>query len=363
MSARLAFVVISVVLLSACATNIDPGSSEIDVSPCQIIYDAGSKRTRLYVYQQTDSGWVRHRGPRTAALADPVRAIRDKTMSDADTVVEDIVTALENIRRDGPLDKKGKPQWPAFDWREQCSIDAVSVYATAGMRIAEQLDAVTSEALWAKLNDRLSAAVDMQVTARTLSGYEEGLYAWLATRELQDDDYFGVAEMGGASLQVTFPCPLCESSRQVRVKGQTLPIYSHSFLGWGQDEAWKKMGSSSACARGAGVNNPEWKETDCSAGMVAFSDVAIEIRKYVSAVDGMRWYLSDAFRYLHDSDIDQFCRQGIDSGYEPESSCFRAVYLENVLSALGLSVDSEHSKVDWTLGAVVCTATRCLESN
>ncbi len=355
--------VICVLLLAACVTNIDPGPSEIDVSTCQIIYDAGSKRTRLYIYEQTAAGWLRHRGPRTGALADPVRLIRGKTMSDADEVVDDIVTALENIRHDGPLDKQGSAQWPAFDWKERCRVDAVSVYATAGMRIAEQLDAVASEALWEKLNNRLSEAVGMQVTTRTLSGYEEGLYAWLATRELQHDDGFGVAEMGGASLQVTFPCPLCETSRQVKVKSRELPIYSHSFLGWGQDEAWKKMGSSSACARGAGKLDPDWQETDCSAGMVTFSDAAVEVRKYVSAADCLRWYLSDAFRYMQDSDIDEFCGKGTDSGYEPESSCFRAVYLENVLSTLGLPADSEHSKVDWTLGAVVCTATRCLETN
>ncbi len=81
----------------------------------------------------------------------------------------------------------------------------------------------------------------MKVTTRTLTEYEEGLYAWLALRELEADGDFGVAEMGGASLQVTFPCPYCETARPVRVKDQILPVFSHSFLGWGQDEAWKKI--------------------------------------------------------------------------------------------------------------------------
>ena len=71
--------------------------------------------------------------------------------------------------------------------------------------------------------------------------------------------------------------------------------------------------------------------------------------------------MSDAFRYMKRSDIDQFCRKGIDSGYQQESSCFRAVYLQEVLTYLGLPEDTETTDADWTLGAVVCTATRCLE--
>ena len=349
-------------LLSACTTRYERTQAKADVSACHIIYDAGSKRTRLYIYQQTATGWLKHRGPRTDALANPVRAIRGKTMADAGTVVDDIVAALDKMRRDGPVDKEDIPQWPAFDWQEQCDIDAVSVYATAGMRLAEQQDAVASEMLWGMLNDRLSAAAGLKVTTRTLSGYEEGLFAWLATREGRGDDNFGVAEMGGASIQVTFPCPFCEASRQVKVKGHSVPLYSHSFLGWGQDEAWKKLGSSAACARGAGIDNPDWSVADCAVGMAAFSDAAADIEKQIRAADGLHWYLNDAFRYMQDDDIDQFCRKGIDSGFEPLSSCFRAVYLQNVIDTLGLPADAEPGDVDWTLGAVICTVTRCLES-
>ena len=351
-----------IVLLSACTPQLVPGLPEADVSTCHIIYDAGSKRTRLYVYEQTATGWLRHSGPKTVALADPARAIRGKTMSDADTVVAEIVTAVENIRHDGPADKKGEPEWLAFDWRERCNVDAVSVYATAGMRMAKQQDAVATEKLWELLNDKLSVAVGMPVTTRTVSGYEEGLFAWLAVRERQVDGDFGVTEMGGASLQVTFPCPSCKASRQVKVKGRSLAVYSYSFFGWGQDEAWEKFGSSPACTRGAGVDNPDWKEADCAVEMASLSDTFAYLGAKVRNADGLRWYLSGAFRYRQDTDIDQFCRQGMDSGYEQESSCFRAVYLQNVLDILGMPGDSEPTEADWTLGAVVCTATRCLET-
>ena len=345
----------------ACSTHREGRYPANDRPSCQLVYDAGSSGTRLYVFEQSASGWVRHHGPRTSALADPVRGVRGKTLSDTDTVVDEIIDALEDMRSDGPVAKDGNPEWPAFDWRTRCRLDAAAVYATAGMRLAEQQDTAGSELLWSTLNSRLSAALGMAVTTRTISGYEEGLFAWLAIREGQDDGYFAVAEMGGASVQVTFPCLDCKSSRRVRVKGAVVPIYSHSFLGWGQDEALKNFGSLPVCARGVGKSYSSWQAADCAAATMVSSDTSDEINASVSRMDGMRWYRSGAFRYMRETDIDSFCREGIDSGFEPETSCFRAVYLQNVLKALGVPPGSEKSDVDWTLGAVVCTATSCLE--
>lgn len=338
------------------------GLVEERVSACHVVYDAGSKGTRLYIYQQQSSKWIEHQGPKSSALADPVRAIRGKTMADAGVVVDDIVSLPDEIRDDGPLDKKGEPKWSGFDWQQACRIDAVSVYATAGMRLAEQEDADASAAIWQMLNDKLSERFDTTVTTRTLSGFEEGLYAWLAIREQQDDGAFGVMDMGGASIQVTFPCSGCETSRPVKVKGEIEEIFSYSFLGWGQDEAWKKFGALPACARGAGKNTPDWQVHDCAVGMSELSDAARVVEVMVEgAEDDLRWYLGDAFRYMQESDIDEFCRMGIDSGYEPVSSCFRAVYLRNVITTMGLPLKSETIDINWALGAVVCTTTRCLE--
>jgi len=348
-------------LLGACSSYLEPIPAQGSISSCQLVYDAGSSGTRLYIYELTSQGWTRHRGPRTGALADPVRGIRGKTMADAGVVVDDIVAALENMRKDGPPGKKGEPKWPAFDWRKQCDIEVAAVYATAGMRLAEELDAEASQLLWSMLNEKLSAMLGMSVTTRTLSGYEEGLFAWLAIREQQEDELFGVVEMGGASVQVTFPCSACKAARQVRVQGRTVPIYSHSFLGWGQDEAWKKFGNLSACEHGAGIQNPDWRVTDCAAEINMSSDIAVDIKQKVQAADTLVWYLSGAFRHMQDTDIDQYCRKGIEGGYKPVSSCFRAVYLQNMLNTLGLPEESGPSDVDWTLGAVVCTDTHCLD--
>ena len=345
-------------LMGACTWQIEPVT---EVPTCQIVYDAGSSRTRLYVYELSESGWLEHRGPRTDALADPVRAIRGKTMSDAAQVVDNIVAALEDMRSDGPTDANGKPQWLAFDWRERCDIDAAAVYATAGMRLAEQHDAEASELLWKMLNEKLGAYLGMSVETRTLSGYEEGLFAWLGIREVSDNGSFGLAEMGGASVQVTFPCPACNATKQVKVKDQVIPIFSHSFLGLGQDEAWETFGPLPVCERGVGLEKPDWKIDDCASHMPISSGAVAVLTQQNVKMTGLDWYLTGAFKYIHDTDIDQYCRKGIDSGYQQETSCFRAVYLDKVLDVLGVPPDAEPIDVDWTLGAVVCTITQCLD--
>jgi len=349
-------------LAVACTGAVEQVKPSQEVSACFIIYDAGSSGTRLFIYQETATGWIEHPGPKTDALADPVRRNRGKSMSDANAVISDALIALDNIRRDGPPGKDGKPEWTAFDWRGQCSIKAAAVYATAGMRLAEQQDARNSRLLWRKLNKRLSEKLGMRVTTRTLTAYEEGLYAWLALHELRTDGSFGVAELGGGSLQVTFPCQFCETAVPVRVKDQTIAIFSRSFLGWGQDEAWKKLRNVNACSWGAGLKDPDWRVDDCVAAMGEFADTVADITMMIRGLNGFHWYLTNAFRYMRNTDIDYFCRKGINSGYEPESSCFRAVYQANVIKTLALPADSESNDVNWTLGAVVCTNTRCLET-
>ena len=349
------------VLTTACTTPVERVQPDSNATDCYIIYDAGSSGTRLFVYQETSAGWLRHKGPETEALSDPIRRNRGKFMSDANIVIGKLLIALDNIARDGPPDKNGELKWFAFNWQRRCNVKGAAVYATAGMRIAEQQNARNSALLWKNLNERLSEKLGMGVTTRTLTEYEEGLYSWLALRELRADGDFGVAEMGGASLQVTFPCAFCESATRVKVKDQTVAVYGHSFLGWGQDEAWRKFRNSSECAWGAGLKNPNWRVDDCEASMVEFAETAADVTNLVKESGTMRWYLTSAFSYMQNTDIDYFCRKGINGGFQPESSCFRAVYLQNVLDSLAVPVDSELSKVSWTLGAVVCKATRCLE--
>ena len=205
----------ALLLVVSCAPRGQaPQSSPAAHSDCYITFDAGSSGTRLQVYERQSSKWVAHNGPKVEALADPVRSIRGKSPNDIDATTSSVVGALDSMEHAGPLDGRGLEAWPAFDWKTNCNLKGAMVYATAGMRMAEQQDREQSVVLWQSLNRKLKAALvdGVPVFTRTITGFEEGLYAWLAVREQQHRANFGIIEMGGASAQIAFPCPPCDQA-------------------------------------------------------------------------------------------------------------------------------------------------------
>ncbi|WP_108649918.1 nucleoside phosphatase [Dongshaea marina] len=351
-------------------------TSAMAQSNCQIIYDAGSSGTRLYIYQQQGKSWLAHSGPKVAALADPVRELRGKNWQDADAVVDAVVGALDAIRQPGPLNSKGDPRWSAFDWQKLCRVTSVEVLATAGMRIAEQRHRERSRELWQKLNQGLQAKLgkDVPIQTRTLSGFEEGLYAWIAVRRSQPSNRFGIVEMGGASSQVAFPCPECKQAKTVEIRGKSVKFYSYSYLGLGQDEAPKTLGFPKMCAYGVGLEHRDWQPANCRSririrtpqGM--FDPYNLGEKGYgtyhstpIAKADVERWILTGAFEYMKSSDIQQCCEQR-GKCYQPQTACYRANYLPEFLQSLGVR-SKEIARASWTLGAAICNATDCLRNS
>ena len=345
-------------------------------APCRIVYDAGSSGTRLYIYERHASQWLEHAGPKVGALADPVREIRGRKWTDADAVVGNVVDSLAQIRTNGPADRQGRPEWPAFDWTERCTIVTADVYATAGMRIAEQQNPDRSKRLWRKLKQQLSAKLGKGVTinARTLTGFEEGLYAWLSVRNKLGRADFGIVEMGGASSQITFPCHQCPSARTVSLADQPRKLFSYSFLGLGGDEAARVFGIIPACEYAAAKANPQWTEQACAnsihlktaQGIHDPYNIVDQGRGTYMAIpldksDVHNWVLTGAFHFMHDSDVDTCCKQGGDC-FNRETSCFRAVYFKKYLGALGINAYTT-AESSWTLGAVICAENHCLRDS
>jgi len=364
-------------ILSLSAVTSVPAAA---VSDCHAVFDAGSSGTRLYLYQENGGQWLTHEGPKVGALADPVREIRGKRWNDANAVTDEVVTALAALRQDGPADDDGKLEWSGFDWQQHCALRSVSVYATAGMRIAEQENRQRSAALWQMLNHKLVAEVGpgVKVDTRTISGFEEGLYAWLALRAERDSNNYGIAEMGGASTQVTFPCKDCDDSdnavRTVLVEGTPVKIYSYSFLGLGQDEAPKTLGFPASCAYKIGSHEPDWKPESCSARIPLADRKGIkDPYNYRGAHKGthntpplnrgqqQNWVLTGAFSYMSPSDIETCCVTG-GSCYNQQSSCFTAIYRLKYLDTLTIPANSVKADVSWTAGANLCGATDCLSA-
>jgi hypothetical protein len=175
-------------------------------STCYIVYDAGSSGTRLYIYEQDGAVLREYEGPKVSALADPVREFRGKTWNDAEAVTTAVVAALDDMRKGGPLDDQGQPQWAAFDWTTRCQVASAAIYASAGMRIAEQEHPERSLELWTMVKRKLQAKVGATVkgSTRTLTGFEEGLYAWLAVSQTTKTYDFGMVEMGGLRRKLPF---------------------------------------------------------------------------------------------------------------------------------------------------------------
>lgn len=85
--------------------------------------------------------------------------------------------------------------------------------------------------------------------ARVITGTDEGLYGWMAANYLKGrfhpestDPLVGVIEMGGASLQISFPLSEGTSAADEEdvstiTLGKTYKVYAHSFLNFGLDKA------------------------------------------------------------------------------------------------------------------------------
>jgi hypothetical protein len=267
------------------------------------------------------------------------------------------------------------------------SISSIKVLATAGMRLAEKHDN-TSSKFWQNLYDELGAKnKNVTVTTQTITGYEEGIYAWLAarkkreTKKLSADD-FGFVELGGASVQVAFPCSKnCPDGRVVKVAGKKMKIFNHSFLNLGTNKASQALGYPDlpdSCKHAAGKNKG-WKKETCrdliSSKLVQPGGkiwdptpktfIKIQDHSHVG-----KWSLAGSFAYMdsgNNEDVQNCCVDGLKderSCYEWKNSCFVAIYRPALLNAL--KIDHTDAKsvykaaTNWTLGALICAETNCL---
>ena len=351
-------------------------SSSYGKNKCQIVFDAGSSGTRLYVYEKKGRAWIEHEGPKGAALADPVREIRGAKWSRRDQLIVELMSLLDSILTDGPRYADKGLAWKAFDWKRKCNVGTASVFATAGMRIAEHVNRSRSQQLWKDLKKALQKKLgsNVRVLTRTLPGYEEGLFAWLSVREKRGNSKFGIVEMGGASSQITFPCSSCKDSKNIYIDGRNEKIYSYSFLGLGGDEAKNVFGLSRSCAYGAGLNKSSWSEQQCSSTMKLKTTRGISdpynfergkrgtVKKIpFNKARNINWVFTGAFKFINEKSIDKCCRNK-GKCFESRTSCFRAVYYKKYIEDLGLNYKSERAGASWTLGAAICNENNCLKN-
>lgn len=190
---------------------------------CIAIIDAGSSGSRLHVYaydrDETNTPiniqeiWNRKAVPGLSTVEHEHRSISvymEKLFTDAPTV-----------------------QMPVY------------FYSTAGMRLLPKTH-------HKNVNQLVADWFDKQyywrlVSARTISGSEEGLFAWLAINyqlnlfNQSEIPLTGIMDIGGASVQIVIPIIEKKPRKSkdiinLELYGKSYQVYSHSFLGLGQNE-------------------------------------------------------------------------------------------------------------------------------
>lgn len=189
---------------------------------CVIVIDAGSTGSRLHLYQQRQdniSEIYSHKvKPGIASLAGDKAAI---------------CAYLTNL----------------FSGLDSSAHLPVYFNATAGMRL---LSSTQQQTIYAAVSQWMQSQPYQLVEAKTITGKQEGVNAWLAVNYFrQANEPVGVMDMGGASVQIVFPLNSinqvkAENIAQVNFNGKAVTLFSHSFLGMGQTEMTHQF-----------LNNPE----------------------------------------------------------------------------------------------------------
>jgi len=237
-----------------------------------------------------------------------------------------------------------------------------------------------------------------RVKARTLSGFEEGLFAWMTLNKKGHGEDFGIVEMGGASAQVAFPCPDCADAKTILIdNNKRIKMFSYSFLGLGGNEAGKnEVISTSPTTITVTVDQKSQKKEERSIpkscvignspegckGALKLTNGKEEIfdpYNYGSAETGKgiykalpqqqikkvaTWFGTGAFAYSYkpETKTSSYCKgEAPAAAHEPETACFREVYFPTFLNAVGVDANQyKSSTTSWTLGAASCERENCL---
>ena len=130
---------------------------------------------------------------------------------------------------------------------------SVYFYSTAGMRLLPQ---PKQKQIYNLIQSWFSSQSRWQLlSAKTITGNDEGLYGWLAVNYKlgtlkSNNTSIGVMDMGGASVQVVLPVKNMEGNtdvKQFELYGRPIQLFIHSFLGLGQTEVTHQFLDTDSC--------------------------------------------------------------------------------------------------------------------
>lgn len=385
---------------------------------CQLIFDAGSSGTRLYAYENS-------KGELKEVFSDPLAvnigiswALEKKQCGATSCTEENIKKIVANLVIEFHQKKA-----------DHCKagIAAVNLYSTAGMRLAAQKQGRTAigetykelkaEILktFASFGDEYSSVTEQNISVRTLAGQEEGIYTWLTVNTLKNNHkkLDGIFEIGGASLQIAYPCgeddqECLSNAVKVFYQNNTVNLFSYSWLGLGRTEAFRiyNVEKGFPCNPAADSDNKSPFDYDQCLASIAESFTENEARGFI-LLDPLNYNTQDTrgrkviisipagtefhgtggigYENLNTIKLDaaEVCGQTVADliahkedtfksiKYTPEyllgSQCFARLYFDTLLESIpGLNLTSNEREIDgvkagWTLGAAICEQTNCLD--
>jgi hypothetical protein len=344
---------------------------------CQAIIDAGSSGSRLYIYaspyntQKWHVVWNKKVEPGLSSV--PVEKINP------------YLNQLIQIKTTQPI--------------------SISLYGTAGMRLLPE----------AEQTKRYQAVKDWFIghpewivkSVRTITGQEEGVFAWLAVQNEMNllnqpiKNMKSVVEFGGASAQVSIPIESKELKKYtqsdiypLKVADKTIYVWSKSYLGLGINEVEKNFTDSAACfSNGYPLKNGSIGHGDtvqCISNIESKVDLSLvnrlnDSKNLVSTHPNLNWVALGAVRFtaqtppfhfdqnqfnlkeLREQGDNQFCHQDWSTLFSTYLNdpylyreCFSASYFySSLIDGMGINEQSNiyypdaHAQMDWTLGTLL----------
>ena len=242
---RRLFVVVHLAVLAACS-----GGSYLKrpAETLTAVVDAGSSGSRIYLYKTTpDDAFIQITTLFTSKDVPHELSWYDGTKG------ADSAPGNAGVAGIQPLLLKMTAYLGSHGIRKDQV--AVSVLATAGMRM---VDASTASTIYQSVKSTITRNGFAVRQVGTLSGQNEGLYAWADVNYLAGNFKAGavtqgIVEVGGASSQVAFVTSSSQGPNVVTplVNGVRYPVFSVSYLGLGQNQARLAMVNDTASG---GVN-------------------------------------------------------------------------------------------------------------
>ncbi len=231
------------------ALAADPAAA---VEPCPddgrwgLVIDAGSSGSRLRFYC-----WKPGTADALPSIEDRGSQKEEPGIADADCsrtpeeAVEGVRSLVDHARR-------------TIGDQARIAETPLALLATAGLR---QCPESYQRTMLEGIREYLQSTPFSGAEARLISGAEEGRYGWVAVNYLlgrlspeERSTTVGALDLGGVSTQITFRPGACPVDRgecgELALGESSYPLYSKSYLGWGQDQAMREVDARACYLRG-----------------------------------------------------------------------------------------------------------------